>query len=57
MNQPIEFRGQRSEARRQAERPATGHQSPVTTLAPTIYCPPQRVEQCVEEATKAGRPA
>ena len=56
MNQPIEVRGQRSEARRQVERPVTSYQSPVTTLAPTVYCPPQRVEQCVEEALKAGRP-
>ena len=55
MNQLIEVRGQKSELARQAERPVTGHQSQVTTLAPTVYCPPQRVEQCVEEAIKTGR--
>ena len=50
MNQLSEVAGQRSVAGRQTERPVTSHPSPATTLAPTIYCPPQRVEQCVHEA-------
>jgi hypothetical protein len=54
MNQLSEVAAQRPAAARQTERPVTSHQT-VRTLAPTIYCPPQRVEQCVHEAMEARR--
>ena len=55
MNQPGEVRAQRLEGFPNDGR-VTSHESPVTTLAPTVYCPPQRVEQCVAEAIRDRRP-